>query len=148
MDVSFRLLYEVPGLPVHVVIPAPQFMGTKQQLIDLSIPANTPYAEVHASQVPGDLYFRNAWELKDKKIAINLEKAKGIHIDNLRVTRESLLNKLDLQMNIAIEKNDLLAQANISTQKQKLRDMPKDQIFNTAVNADQLKDILPDYMKE
>jgi len=71
-----------------------------------------------------DYTFRNAWECHDESIDINMPKARGIHMDRIRVVRNAELVKLDLASLRAIEAGDTDAQATIATEKQVLRDIP------------------------
>lgn len=145
---NLRYVFQPKGLGVHVVIPAPNFMGTKEQLLKQSIPDGEDFVELHPSELPGDNYFRDAWDLVNKKVTVNMEKAKQVHIGFLKGQREALLKTLDVQMHMALEKNDTEAQRVIANRKEKLRNMPSDPIFNSAMTPDQLKNIVPDYLKD
>jgi hypothetical protein len=56
---------------------------------------------------------------------VNMAKARGVHMDKIRVVRDAELVKKDLTSLRAIEAGDTSAQARIATEKQTLRDIPQ-----------------------
>jgi hypothetical protein len=86
-----------------------------------------------------DRTFRSAWELDASyKPVVNMGKARGIHMDQIRQARNTELVKRDITFMRAIEAGDTSAQAVIATEKQTLRDIP--QTFDlTTDTAEQLK---------
>ena len=68
-------------------------------------------------------------------IKINLDKAKEIHKNNLRVARTPLLSDLDVQFQRALENGD--DTKDIITKKQELRDITK--LPDTIESVDDLK---------
>jgi hypothetical protein len=80
-----------------------------------------------------------AWEMDtDGTPKVNMAKARGVHMDRIRLARNAELVKLDLTSLRAIEAGDTSAQATIGTAKQVLRDIP--QTFDlTTDTAEQLK---------
>ena len=75
-------------------------------------------------------------------IKINMEKARGIQMDKIRVMRNKERAKKDIEYMKALEANDGSAAA-IATKKQELRDIP--QTFDlTTDTPEQLKDKWPD----
>jgi len=67
-----------------------------------------------------------AWEMDtDGTPKVNMAKARGIHMDKIRVVRNAELVKKDLTSLRAIEAGDTDAQATIATEKQVLRDIPQ-----------------------
>lgn len=72
-------------------------------------------------------------------IKINLDKAKEIKKDMLRVDRKPLLEALDVQMMRAIEEGDSFKQAEIAEKKQALRDITL--LPNTVETVEELKSI-------
>jgi hypothetical protein len=77
--------------------------------------------------------FFNAWEWTDK-VTVNMPKARGVHMDVIRVVRNKELAKKDLTSLRAIEAGDTSAQATIGTEKQVLRDIP--QTFDLTTDND------------
>ena len=57
-------------------------------------------------------------------INVNMDKARVIHMDKIRVVRNAELVKEDVTFMRAVEDGDTDAQATIKTKKQTLRDIP------------------------
>jgi uncharacterized Zn-finger protein len=67
-----------------------------------------------------------AWEMDtDGTPKVNMPKARGVHMDRIRVVRNAELVKKDLISLRAIEAGDTSSQAAIATEKQVLRDIPQ-----------------------
>jgi hypothetical protein len=74
-----------------------------------------------------------AWEMDtDGRPKVNMAKARGVHMDVIRVVRDAELVKLDLTSLRAQESGDTSAQSTIATEKQTLRDIP--QTFDLTTN--------------
>jgi len=56
---------------------------------------------------------------------VNMPKARGIHMDRIRVVRDAELAKKDITFMQAVEAGDTSAQSTIATEKQVLRDIPQ-----------------------
>ena len=89
-------------------------------------------------------YFRDAWELSGSTVIINMEKARKIHLDVIRVKRNEHLAALDIPFIVALEKGDQALIADISKTKQMLRDIPQtlDLVTNVKTPED-LQNIWP-----
>ena len=74
---------------------------------------------------------------------INMAKARGVHMDKIRVARDAELVKKDIPFMRAVEAGDASAQATIATEKQALRDIPQTFDLTTDTPA-QLRDKWPD----
>ena len=57
-------------------------------------------------------------------VAVNMTKARAIHLTEIRRVRDEELVKLDIPWMKAVEAGDTSTQATIRTQKQTLRDLP------------------------
>ena len=88
-----------------------------------------------------DREFRDAWKDENNKIDIDIEKAKNIHIDNLRIKRADLLSKLDIEYIKADENNDITKRNEIIQRKNILRDITKDPRIDAATNIEELKKV-------
>ena len=74
----------------------------------------------------------------DGRPKVNMAKARGVHMDCIRVCRNAELVKLDVPALRAVEAGDTSAQSTIATEKQVLRDIP--QTFDlTTDTPEQLK---------
>jgi len=75
-------------------------------------------------------------------IRVNMPKARGIHMDNIRATRNNELAKKDIEYMKALEADDGSSTA-IATEKQALRDIP--QTFDlTTDTPEELKEKWPE----
>jgi len=77
-------------------------------------------------------------------ITINMEKARNIHREKMRLARAPLLTALDVVFQRALEQN-----ANttvIVTKKQALRDVTSDLAIEAAETIDQLKAVWPEVL--
>ena len=67
-----------------------------------------------------------AWEMDvDGTPKVNMEKARGVQMDKIRISRNKELAKMDLLSLRAIETGDIDTQGTIATEKQALRDIPQ-----------------------
>jgi len=78
--------------------------------------------EITKDQILKDRYFREAWEYTDK-LNINISKANDIHRQRLRILRQPLLAKLDIEYMRADEIKDEGQKSVIMEKKQRLRDI-------------------------
>jgi len=103
---------------------------TVEEAIDSSIPKGIEYAVVDDL---GSLYndYFDAFEYQNMGISCNIDKAKAIHLDKFRVARKPLLEALDIAFMKAVEQSDTAKQAEISSQKQALRDVTKTPLPDT-----------------
>ena len=83
--------------------------------------------------------FRGAWEHDGDGVpTVNMAKARGIHMDVIRASRNAELAAKDSTFMRAVEAGDTDTQATIATEKQTLRDIP--QTFDlTTDTPEQLK---------
>jgi hypothetical protein len=94
-------------------------------------------------ETPAERTFRNGWEANEDTgvISVNMEKAKDIWRDKIRVAREPELSKLDTAFMKAQETGaDTTA---IVAQKQALRDAPAHADIDAATTPDELKAVQP-----
>lgn len=91
---------------------------------------------------PLDRTFRDAWENVDGEvITVNMEKARGIHRDKIRLAREPKLIDLDLKFAKAMRKNaDITA---LNAELQVLLDAPADPAIDAATTPEELKLVQP-----
>jgi len=97
------------------------------------------YYIVEEEDLPTDYYFFDAWEWSGSAVAVNMTKARAIHLDAIRVVRNAELEKEDINMLKAIEAGDAAAQSTVATKKQVLRDIPATFDLGTAATPAQLK---------
>ncbi len=81
-----------------------------------------------------------AWEMDlDGRPKVNMVKARVVQMDRIRVARNAELAKLDQPSLWAIESNDVPEQVRITSEKQRLRDIPQTFDLSTAPNPNALK---------
>lgn len=98
--------------------------------------------------IPSDRTFRNAWDHPDAGTAplkVDMVKARDIWRDKIRAARKPLLEALDDEFMIALEKGQP-TQA-IAAQKQALRDATADPRIELAQTPEELKAVQPAGMK-
>lgn len=148
-----RIVYDNGGL--HVVIPCPQAMNPGESEEDFlirvakgTIPYGVPYKIVNLSDMPPDRTYRGAWEEKNRKITVNMNKARTIHMNHLRNLRKPILEKLDKEAMRAMEDKDDVKLEEIKAKKQVLRDIPQTLDLSEVISPEMLKTIIPDALKE
>lgn len=130
-----RIIYQTDEGGVAVVIPAADCVLSIEQIAAKDVPAGKAFAIVATTDVPSDRTFRNAWELSNGAISVNMTKAKAITKDRLRAEREPLLAAQDVAFQRALESgSDTSA---IVAEKQRLRDLPA--LADQAQTLDELK---------
>jgi hypothetical protein len=118
---------------VSLVIPTGEL--PLEQVAIKDVPADTPYIFVTEADLP-DNHFYNAWEIVSEKIQVNLNKAKELHKEKIRVARKPLFETLDVQFQRALEDGEDTKE--IVAQKKALRDATV--IPDTIKNTEELKD--------
>lgn len=126
-----KLTYSNPDGSVSVVVPAPNFAGTMNDLADsLNLPEGTSVAIVDESDLPADRTFRYAWQIGSGGIDQNIDVAKTIWRNKWRAARALLFQKLDTDMLRAIGSGDNAKMAEIEAKKQALRDVTQTTLPN------------------
>jgi hypothetical protein len=91
--------------------------------------------------------FREAWtDIGPTGPAVDMPKARGIHMGRIRKAREAEFKKLDEAYLRADEAGDLLTKATITKQKQVLRDLPQTFDLSRATTAAELHALWPDVL--
>jgi hypothetical protein len=83
------------------------------------------------------LGIRRIRRLVKMPIGINMDKAKEIHKDNLRVARKPLLEALDVEYIRTLEQGGDVA--DVADRKQTLRDVTADPVIDSATTPEELK---------
>jgi hypothetical protein len=82
------------------------------------------WREGDVAELPADRVFRDAWHHADGKVAVHMERARGIHLGRIREARDRQLDELDTAYMRADERADHAGKRAIATRKQALRDLP------------------------
>jgi hypothetical protein len=141
---------------VVVVHPAPEWLSAEGNTVELcaqkSVPEGVTWRIINENDIPQDRTFRNAWtdEFDTPTVDINLDKAKAIHLEKLRLERNELLSKEDKNYMISLERGLVEEAKEIAERKQQLRDMPvvAKEEMNNINSAEELKQYYPDILKE
>ena len=94
---------------------------------------------VQDADVPKDRTFRNAWSLLGKQIVHDMERARKLHRENLRLMRKKKLAELDIEYQRAEEESNVQKKAEVAVKKQALRDITKNAEIDSAQTVDALK---------
>ena len=139
-----RIAYRNLEGGVSFICPSPEFCANPANTIDMllrTLPLGVHF-EVHCVEdIPSDRYFRNAWKL-DGGVSVDLDQAREIHMDKLRVIRNEKLAELDVPFQRALEDKDIIMQDNIATKKNKLRDMPRN-VDLSGLTLEEIKAFIP-----
>lgn len=115
-------------------------------IIKKSIPEGTTYKIIDATALPADRTFREAWTVATDKVKEDLEKAKIIHLNRLRVIRNKQLDKTDILLMKAQEQGTEEDVATLKTDRQALRDMPETTDLSTITKIKDLKEVMPEVL--
>jgi len=144
---SYVIVFENPEDSNRISIMTPTGEVSIDELIRLQIDITKPYKIMLSSGLPyEDNVFFEAWKLINDTIIIDLEKSKEIHRNILRQERTKLFSDLDIQFMRAIEQGDTIKQQEISTKKQKLRDLPSHSAIQSASTTAELRSLTLDFL--
>ena len=136
---AIRIVEKMPDGTLHIHTPAYNDLArtvnypglTDADLVQVVIARHqiTDYFLIEDSAPTMDAFlrdrdFRDAWEAPTDELAVNMTKARVIHVDRIREVRNAELAKLDIPWMKAVEAGDTSSQATIATEKQTLRDIP------------------------
>lgn len=93
--------------------------------------------------VPQDRYFRNAWKQNLDKIEVDMEKAKVVHMGNIRKVRDQELSRLDVEWTKKAAQKKNQESDDIEAKRQVLRDLPQTFDLSVAKTPDELKALWP-----
>lgn len=106
-----------------------------------------PFRLVRESDIPSERTFRDAWKMAGTKVAVDMPKAVEIQKDTLRKLRGDKFETLDMEQLKALVAKDEAKVAEIEAQKQLLRDVTKIPELAAAQTPDELKLVVPEYLK-
>lgn len=86
-----------------------------------------------------DRTFREAWQFAGSAVEVDLALAKEIHKDILRMERAPIMQELDVEYMVALEKGQ--STLGIASKKQSLRDVTNDPRIDAASSVDELKSL-------
>lgn len=100
---------------------------------------------IDTAEIPNDRTFRAAW---NPDFSIDMAKAREIQRDRIREMRAPVLVELDIAYQRADEQGDAEAKAAIAARKQVLRDATRDPAIDAAKTPEELKEAIPDVLKD
>lgn len=126
---------------VSVVVPSGQTQLSLDEIAAQTVPSGVAFRIVEKDKLPEDRYFRDAWtdENPTDTVDIDLEKARAVHMQNIRQARNEKLKKLDI---------DTLRGVDNQPEKQILRDIPQNFDLSEADNPEDLKNLWPEELKD
>lgn len=111
-----------------------------------SVPKDATSAfEIDDNYVLPDREFRNAWVQDGKTVIHDLEKAREIQLDRIRLAREPKLIELDKEFMMALEKG--LPTEEVATKKQILRDITEPLKVLELSSIEDVKAAFPEILK-
>lgn len=141
-----RVLVCDQGGAVSIFIPVPQPGKTFEQIVAQLVPANAQRLETTMDKLPPRDDLMPAWMIgpsADDPVVHNMTKAKAIWKDRMRAARTPLLEALDSESLMSLEKEDKQAQKDVADKKQALRDVTDDPAIEAAVTITELKAVWP-----
>ena len=135
------ILYEHEG-GVAIAIPAPDV--DIKTVVARDIPQSCDYKIVDSAKLPNDRTFRGAWRID---CTVDLDKAKEIWLDKIRIVRNERLKELDIEWMRAMENGEHKEASNIAAVKQSLRDVTERKDIHTCKTADSLKKYWPQVLE-
>jgi hypothetical protein len=100
---------------------------------------------IDPASLPQDRTFRNAWKDEgSRKIAIDMPRAREIHMDRIRIARDAKLEETD---KLVARLDGAAVPEELKAQRQKLRDIPQTLDLSKCETIEQLKAAVPDELK-
>lgn len=130
------IVYEDNG-SVCIITPTEGLQAKDVAMKD--VPSGVSYQIMPQSALPQSRDFRDAWRLKGKEVAEDIDAARDIFRDKLREQRKPMLEALDVEVIKAVESGDERARLSAATEKQLLRDVTKHPDIDAAKTVDDLR---------
>ena len=146
-----RIVYLAEDGVAAVVVPAPKYSGTMEDLLKKVVPENCLSTAdiVEVDTIENDRTFRNAWVTsKGKSVEVDLDKAKILAKEKVRKARTPKFAELDISYQRADEAGDADAKAAVVVKKQTARDATADTKITDADSVDNLKTGMEAVIKE
>jgi hypothetical protein len=99
--------------------------------------------EMQSTATAEQRYFRDAQVWSSDNVAVDMTKAKAVHLGRIRLARNTELAKQDIEYTKAVEADDASKKSEVSTLKQTLRDIPATFDMSSYDTADKLKAAWP-----
>lgn len=108
-------IYSNKNNSVSIMIPTPEALEimTPEEIFMKDSPDGITPIIINDSDLPKDNIFRDAWEIKSKKIKTNIDKAKKICHEIRRTKRTELFKPLDIEVTIPFKAKEAEAKRQI-----------------------------------
>lgn len=113
--------------------------ATIEEIAARDVPDGMEWHIVDRESLPQDRYFRSAWQHENGQPFIDMDKARDIQKDKLRLMRADNFSALDVQQKRALVSGDTAKVQEIEIKLQALRDVTKDPALEAATTPDELK---------
>lgn len=104
------------------------------------------HREIDEAVLPANKHYRDAWRLDGAAVYIDMDAAREIHRDALRVLRAPLMAAQDIKFMRAVEEGNQPLQAEIARNKQALRDVTRHPDIDAATTPDELCVAIPEIL--
>lgn len=142
-----RIIYTQDNGILAVIIPSPEWNGTIEELAARDVSEGKTFKIVDADKIPNDRSFRAAWEEGTivTPVKINMNKARNIHMDRIRVSRDDKLSELDTEEMLARRGGHPQGKTeqDVWNEKQALLDLPQSFDLSGATTPKELKALCP-----
>ena len=132
---------------LSITYPTEESLGAMSidEVADLVVPDGISFHIIEQEKIPPNRDFRNAWKYDNsvESVNVNMQKARDIHRDRIRIKRDEKLKALDISYMRADEQGDATQKANIANEKQILRDLPQDFDLTQATTPEELNALWP-----
>jgi len=137
---SKLIMYE-NGDGISIVCPAPGL--DPAEVAKTAVAKGVDYKIINDNQLPVDRVFRDAWTMT----GIDLEKAKDIWMNKIRVVRDEMLKELDVQWIRAMENGETKTAGDIAAKKQQLRDVTIRKEFSKIKKVEDIQNFWPEILE-
>jgi hypothetical protein len=120
---------------LHVIHPNPDL--PLADVLAKDVPQDAQQVEI-VDVLPGDRKFRGAWQKVGGQVSVDMVKARGIHMDRIRTSRNKELDRLDKEYLRADEDGSPQEKAQIANQKRALRTLPETFSLESCLTPEEL----------
>lgn len=105
------------------------------------------FKKISPSQLPTSRAFRDAWKHDGTAVKVDMVKARGIKMAQIRDRRNELLAESDVPMAVATETKNMFEQGRLTAKRQSLRDLPAAIDLGVIETPEELEAFTPDELK-
>lgn len=109
--------------------------------------ANDVASYAMVNELPEDKTFRDAWVLSGKEVYVDMEKARIIHMNDIRKLRTKKFIELGFPYKLNQKLEEAIISEEMRKQLQVLRDIPSTYKLDEAKTPEELKKLIPEELK-